>query len=157
MGTFRHVADTEAGAAALGILVPPGRRTIVILRPRSLPWDLLLARQPLLLDVKPSFQEMDAARAARVAEQLGAALETGQQRVEPLAAAESVGYWLRVDARAFVLIACERRPGQAYQLAVFATLAEAQTAAQQLASVLCPATDAEQEIYFNTRHFTRSS
>ncbi len=34
MGSFRRVEGEEAGPDALGILVPPGKRTFVILRPR---------------------------------------------------------------------------------------------------------------------------
>src|SRR5438309_393958 len=44
MGTFRRVEADQAGPAALGILVPPSKRTFVILRPRSLAWDLVLLR-----------------------------------------------------------------------------------------------------------------
>ena len=41
MPAFRRVDARQAGADALGILVPQGTRTVVILRPRSLAWDLL--------------------------------------------------------------------------------------------------------------------
>src|SRR2546423_14410331 len=41
MSSFRRVDGAEAGPDALGILVPPGRRTLVILRPRALDYDLL--------------------------------------------------------------------------------------------------------------------
>ena len=41
MPAFRRVEPHQAGARALGILVPPGPKTVVILRPRGLDWDLL--------------------------------------------------------------------------------------------------------------------
>ena len=44
MCPLRRVEDHRAGPSALGILVPPGRRTFLILRPRALSWDLLLLR-----------------------------------------------------------------------------------------------------------------
>ena len=43
MSAFRRVEAQHAGGNALGILVPPGARTVVILRARSLGWDLLPA------------------------------------------------------------------------------------------------------------------
>ena len=46
MCALRRVEGDRAGPDALGILVPPARRTFVILRPRALPWDLLLLRDP---------------------------------------------------------------------------------------------------------------
>ena len=45
MSVFRRVDDDRAGPAAMGILVPPGRRTFLILRPRALAWDLILLRR----------------------------------------------------------------------------------------------------------------
>ena len=44
MSPLRRVEAGRAGPGALGILVPPGRPTVLILRPRALPWDLLLVR-----------------------------------------------------------------------------------------------------------------
>ena len=41
MAPFRHVEGNQAGPNALGILLPPGRRTLVVVRPRSLAWDLI--------------------------------------------------------------------------------------------------------------------
>jgi hypothetical protein len=42
MSPLRRVFGERSGPTALGILVPPGRRTVLILRPRALAWDLLL-------------------------------------------------------------------------------------------------------------------
>jgi hypothetical protein len=43
MPAFCRVDAQRAGPAALGILVPPGDKTLVVLRPRGLEWDLLPA------------------------------------------------------------------------------------------------------------------
>ncbi|MGH9676480.1 MAG: hypothetical protein ACRD36_05205, partial [Candidatus Acidiferrum sp.] len=44
MVQFQRVDAGEAGPSALGILIPPGRRTILIVRPRHLEFDLVLMR-----------------------------------------------------------------------------------------------------------------
>ena len=44
MSLLRRVTGEEAGPAALGVLLPPGRQTFLILRPRGLTWDMLLLR-----------------------------------------------------------------------------------------------------------------
>ena len=63
MSHFRRVDDERAGSAALGILVPPSRRTFVILRPRSLEWDLPLIR------ADGAFHDMSREEASVVADQ----------------------------------------------------------------------------------------
>jgi hypothetical protein len=148
MGTFRKVEAEQAGAEALGILIPPARRTFVILRPRSLPWDLLLCRGE-----EPAFREMGHDEASAAAQALYRALRDG-------ATAEAVerpgGCWLRVKAGPFELYACERRPGQPYGVLTCAAN-EAEAAASSLRRVVCPAEGAEQELYFNVRFFERQA
>ena len=71
MGVLRRVTDRRAGPAALGILVPPGRRTLVILRLRALAWDLL----PIRLHEQAVFCEFGRDEAALLARHVHAALE----------------------------------------------------------------------------------
>jgi hypothetical protein len=155
MCPLRRVEDDRAGPAALGILVPPARRTFLILRPRSLSWDLVLLRAP----EGRAFREMGHPEAQAAARALGSALEAwaggGDGRIEEIANPEGEGFRLRVRAGAFVLLACARRPGQPYQPQDFPDAAAARAAAAALASVLCPPPGIEQEYYFNTRHFGR--
>ena len=147
MGTFRKVDGERAGAQALGILIPPSKRTFVILRPRGLPWDLLLCRGA----DDPAFRELGHDEASACAQALYRALREG-------ATAEAVarpdGCWLRVTAGPFVLLACERRPGQPYAV-LTCPAGEATAAAAALAAVVNPPDGAEQELYFNVRHFER--
>jgi hypothetical protein len=141
MGWSRRVEAEQAGPEALGILVPPARRTFVILRPRALPWDLLLCRAPgdlAFLDLAH-----DEASAAAVA------LFRALREVPPLVEAVSVdgAERLRVRIGTFVFVACPRRPGQPY-----APLTGEAAAIDRLREALSPA---EGEVYFNTRHFER--
>ena len=156
MCALRRVADDQAGPAALGILIPPGRRTFLILRPRSLSWDLLLLRAP----EGTAFREMGREEANATAHALGRALEkwslgSGSGAVETVSAPQGQGFLLRAGVEGFHLLACPRRPGQAYQPAVFADADSARAAADKLAPVLCPPAGVEQELYLNTRNFAR--
>ena len=96
--------------------------------------------------------------AAGAARRLVQALEAAVARgVNPLqtcgdAARTCFQIWLRTDE--FVWIACRRTPGQAYQPSIFATLAEATGAAEQIAAIVWPAADVKQEYYFNTQNFS---
>jgi hypothetical protein len=139
MGSFRRVEGEQAGPDALGILVPPARRTIVVLRPRALPWDAVLCRGP----DDPAFADLSHGEASAAAQGLYRAL-----REQP-AAVELAGGRLLVVVGEFALLVCPRLPGQAY-----APLTGADDdARERLAAVLCPAV--EQEVYFNTRFFER--
>jgi hypothetical protein len=156
MSAFRRVEGARAGPAALGILVPPGRRTVVIVRPRGLDWDLL----PLRADETPGtpFHEVGVAEAADLGRELRRVFEEGGDnpiRVEPLPAAGAVGYEIRAAIGSRSWVACPRTPGVPYRPAVFATLDEALAAAAALTAVLCPGEGVTQELYFNTHHFTR--
>jgi hypothetical protein len=156
MSPFRHVEGEAAGPAALGILVPPGRRTLVIVRPRALEWDLIPLDPGDEGESGERFWEMGREFAPRLAREIAAALEEGTSgRVEPVASPDGGGYQLRAGVGRFVLLACHRRAGQAYEPLRFATVAEACAAAEQVAAVLCPAAEAGQELYFNTRYFAR--
>jgi hypothetical protein len=154
MSPFRRVAGDKAGPTALGILIPPGLRTLVLVRPRAMDWDLLL--------LKPGgngFWEMPRGDAAALTPEVQRSLEgaaaDGGGRMELIPRAPGAGYWVRAAIGRFTWLVCRRRSGQAYQAMTFATEADARAAAERLGAVLCPAAAGEQEIYFNTLHFTR--
>jgi hypothetical protein len=162
---FRVVAGDQAGPAALGILAPPGRRTILILRPRSLAWDLVLVPTRACLpgtagsqSGATTFRELGREEAEAAAEVLHQALEQwhsgGPGQVQPVPATDN-GYLVRAAVGVVPLLACLRQPGEPYRPQVFASLEEARRAADAIRAVLCPAGDAEQELYFNHRHFAR--
>jgi hypothetical protein len=151
MSVFRRVEGKEAGPAALGVLAPPGRRTHLILRPRALPWDLVLLR-PADVSV---FREMDRDEATATAEELIHALQASPSRVETASGPRGVGVWLYVHAGLFSLLLCPRTPGRPYQAERFADEDAARAAAADLAPILRPPPGAQQELYFNTRHFGR--
>ncbi|HWG41821.1 MAG TPA: hypothetical protein VN688_03475 [Gemmataceae bacterium] len=153
MCPLRRVEDHQAGPSALGILVPPGRRTFLILRPRSLSWDLLLLRP----DAVSAFRELHRDEANTLAQELSQALtsESETSRVEEVAGPDGRGIWLRIRVGVFALLVCGRQPGQPYQPLVFADAETAWAAAGQLRDILCPSGDIVQEVYLNTHHFTR--
>ncbi len=159
MPPFLRVEDHRAGPTALGILVPPGARTLVIVRPRGLEWDLLPLRPGG--DGEPAaFCDFGRDEAAGVARRVQRALEQGVAGgVNPLQAVPHPGGdGYRVVARAgeWTWAVCRRVPGQPYQLTVFTTLEGASEVVACLARVLWPPADAGQEYYFNTQHFIRN-
>jgi hypothetical protein len=150
---FRRVEDHRAGPRALGILVPPGRRTVVILRPRAVAWDFLALRPGA-----GSFCDFERDEAAGVARQVQRDLARGAcEGVNPVEVAGPAdnGYRLCVRAGGLAWLACLRQPGRPYCPAVFATVEEARAAADRLAPFVFPAADADQEFYFNTQNFSR--
>lgn len=153
MGAFRRVEAETAGPQALGILIPPSRRTFVILRPRGLPWDLLLLRSADGV----AFWELAHDEASAAAQSLYRALResahSGKVTVEQVAA----GCRVRATVGPFPLLACPRLPGQPYQPLVCADPGAAQAAADALSAVLFPPAGVEQELYFNTRFFDRQA
>jgi hypothetical protein len=154
MSPFRRVNDADAGPTALGILVPPSRRTFLILRPRSLSFDLLLLRQP----DDTRFRELSRDEATAAAHRLYRALlewaAGGEESVEVVVAnADDGSNWLRVQVGSLFLIACGRVAGKPYQPLLFDDADAAQDAVDRLTEILCPPAGAEQELYFNTRHF----
>lgn len=158
MAAFRRVEDSRAGPTALGILVPPGSRTLVILRPRALAWDLLALRADCTPPQSP-FQEFDRDEAARVARRLQHALEIAvaaeANPLESVAHIEEEGFQVWLRGGEFAWVACERRPGQPYQPALFRDHDAVREALRRLAECLFPRRDADQEYYFNTQNFTR--
>lgn len=154
MSAFRRVDGEQAGADALGILIPPGRRTVVVLRPRALDWDLLPVRRTSDGQPGTSFLEVGHAEAATVADQLGRALEAG--RADGVAAAlTGDGFLVRARVGDYPLLLCARLPGQPYEPLVFPTSEAAEAAAEEVSAVLQPTSERTQELYFNTRHFLR--
>jgi hypothetical protein len=159
MSCFQLVEASQAGADALGILIPPGRRTLVVVRPRPLPWDLLLARYIPMSDPQNPFREMNREEAEHLAHALHEALESwsdGSQpgRVEPLPAVDG-GNQVRAVVGKYSLLVCERRPGQAYRPHTFPTPDEAREAADIIAAFLRPQSGVRRELYLNTRNFSR--
>jgi hypothetical protein len=152
MSPFRRVEGSQAGPSALGILLPPGRRTLVVVRPRALDWDLL----PLNPNENggPRFWEAARIEAQDVAQRLYRALEAstteGGARVDAIAA--DSGYEVRVAVGSFVLLLCGRVPGRPYEPHAFPTVSEALAAVERVEACLNP-TGAEQEVYLNTRNF----
>src|SRR5262245_66417170 len=104
MGTFRKVEGEQAGENALGILIPPSRRTFVILRPRALPWDLLLCKPD------GSFHEMSHDEASAAAQGIYRALRDDAA----IAIVEDERSALRASIGPFRFVACARLPGHPY-------------------------------------------
>ncbi len=155
MCSLRRVEDHRAGPSALGILTPPGRRTVLIVRPRSLSWDLLLLRP----DSTEAFRELPREEAARLALEVFQALcqwsEGASGHIEEIACPEGEGFWLRVRVGAFALLLCGRQAGQPYRPLTFPDAESALAAAGQLRGILRPAANIDQEVYLNTSHFAR--
>src|SRR5438270_8072116 len=149
MCPFRRVGGEQAGPTALGILVPPSRRTVLIVRPRTLAWDLVLAQAG-------GFREMNREEAEHVAHQVAAALEASAGGViEPVYSLDAGGSWLRVRIGAYALTVCSRVPGRPYQAHLFPDPEAVRVAVEALTALLRPPPTVEQELYVNTHHFTR--
>jgi len=158
MPVFCEVEAEHAGPQALGILVPPGRRTLVIVRPRALDCDLVPV-DPRGNGQGTAFWEVGRHEAPELVSLLHHALEEGasrrSSRVEAMASPTGGGYRVLATAGSFTLIACRRRPGQPYEPGVWATAEEARQQAERMAAILSPAAAGGQELYFNMRHFAR--
>src|SRR5262249_27592345 len=100
MSPLRRVFGERAGPTALGILVPRGRRTVLILRPRALAWDLLLTHAAATGSVAP-FRELGRDEAEAAAEQLCRALEGwaggGTGRVDAVPLPGGAGHCVRAE------------------------------------------------------------
>ncbi len=159
MPPFLHVEASQAGRSALGILMPPGARTLVILRPRSLDWDLVPVQPDGEPDQRTLFWEVNRDEGAKLVRELHGDLEEWAQgglgRVEPVPAPGGAGYHVRVGVGRFVLITCARIPGVPYKPAVFDNVTKALAAAERIAAILCPPSDGRQEIYFNIDNFRK--
>jgi hypothetical protein len=156
MTAFRRVEDRLAGPRALGILVPPGLRTFVILRPRALVWDLL----PLKPEDTSGFCQFGRDEAAGLARRLKQSLEEAAcagQRSSATVLAHSGGFLACFAAQDLHWVVCRRIPGTPYRPLVFSSREEAQRALERLLPFVCPAADAGQEYYFNTQNFVAES
>jgi hypothetical protein len=158
MPAFRRVDARLAGPQALGILVPPGRQTVVILRPRALSLDLLPLR-PGLEQVQPAvFCALGRDEAAGLARRAQDALVKGAGRapnpVEVVGSGPRQRYGVAVHIEGLLWIACQRTGGQAYEPAFWPSMDEATALAALLTPVVWPATEAGQEFYFNTQAFS---
>jgi hypothetical protein len=153
---LHRVFGNQAGPTAIGILVPPGARTAVVVRPRSLPWDLLVVESE---EAVVRFCEFSRGEAEAIAEELARALDacdaSGSDVAGIAPAPGAPGHCVRVAVGRFRLVACPRLPGRAYRPMVWATTELAEQSANALREVLCPLPGARQEIYFNSRHFAR--
>ncbi len=149
---FQRVDLQHAGPNAVGVLIPQGAKTPVIVRLRALQWDLLPARWDGVASHAPQFCVFTRDEAAGVARRLAHALETGVSPLESFGNTEKncVQLWLRADD--FVWIVCQRVQGEAYRPITFTSLEEASSAADILEPILRPAADAVQHYYFNTQH-----
>jgi hypothetical protein len=160
MPAFRRVDARQAGPAALGILVPPGVKTLVILRPHGLEWDLLPARWAGDAGSAPAFCHFGRDEAVLIARQLQQCLEesvaAGVNPVETFgsAARQQLQVWVRTST--YVWILCRRVPGQLYEPLVFTSHEEVGAAGARIIPYVHPAPDADQEYYFNTQSFTRA-
>src|SRR5439155_13065060 len=104
----------------------------LILRPRTLVWDLVLA-QP------GCFREMSREEAEHVALQVAVALEDSAEiRVEPVYSLDAGGSWLRIRVGAFALTVCGRIAGQPYTPLLFPDPAALRAAVEALSSLLRP-------------------
>src|SRR5438128_5730270 len=157
MAAFRRVEAQHAGPRALGILVPLGMRTVVIVRPRALGYDLLPAQWNGDPIVPPMLCDFERAEAAQVARRLQQALENavayGVNPVETLGDLRGGSFQVWVRAADLFWIPCRRAVEHRYEPVLFASYAEARAAGEELASVVWPAANAEQEYYFNTQKF----
>src|SRR5687768_2068590 len=128
-----RVDAQQAGPEALGILVPPGPRTVVILRPRTLAWDLVPVRWNGDPASAPEFCSFGRDEAAAVARRLGQFLENCDARgfspVETLGHAGAFQIWIRGEELCWLV--CARAPGSSYRPLVLAELTEAQHAAER--------------------------
>lgn len=158
MPTFCRVDARSAGSTALGILVPPGAATLVILRPRGLEWDLLPARWTGDVGCAPAFCQFTREEAARLAQGLPQSLEesalAAESPIQTFGNGTQFQVWVR--HRDLVWIVCKRQSGRPYEPALFATLDEAARMAQHLEPYLLPAAGAGQQYYFNTQGFSRT-
>lgn len=155
MAALRRVADERAGPEAVGILLPPGKRTVLIVRPRALEWDLLLVDGV----AGSTFRELTREEAPGVADAFYRALERwsrgGPGTVQAVACTDRPGYQLWLDLEDYAMVACARVPGQPYQPLIIAEEQPARIAAARIGVALRPPANGEREVYCNTRNFAR--
>src|SRR4051812_30526274 len=107
---LRRVEARSASPAATGILVPPGMRTFVVVRPRGMTWDLLPVRWDGDPAAPPAFASFGRDEAATVARRLAKSLEdrdlARQCPLETLGHESAFQVWLRDSNLNWLL--CER-------------------------------------------------
>jgi hypothetical protein len=133
----------------------------MVVRPRSLPWDLVAVHADQGDGSVLRFLELTQAEAESalpvLARVLESAIEQDSGRVELVPLANRQETWVRVLLAGFVLVACARTPGRPYQPLLFCSIDEAKAASDRI-SLACSGSAARPcEIYFNTRHFRPSS
>ncbi|MCI0642993.1 MAG: hypothetical protein L0Y72_10860 [Gemmataceae bacterium] len=157
MPAFRRVEPRSAGPSAIGILVPQGKLTLLVLRARALPWDLLAAQWNGRADSAPAFCQFFRDEAATIARRLPQAFEAAahctQSPVSTVSDSAGTTFQIWLRALEFVFIACRRAPGKLYEPIVFLTHEEAVAAGKSAEQFFWPSADANQEFYFNTQYF----
>jgi hypothetical protein len=155
MSAFRLVAGEQAGPDAIGVLVPPGRRTFVIVRPRRLALDLLVLAEA----AGNAFREFEREQACRAAEALVDRLTDDPSAVsinlQKAPADGQPAIHLRVQIGPFHLLVCARNPGQPYAPLRFVDDLSARATCEQIRELFTPRKGNEQEYYLNTRQFER--
>ncbi|HEV3235344.1 MAG TPA: hypothetical protein VGZ25_00050 [Gemmataceae bacterium] len=159
MCALRRVPDSLAGPRAVGILVPPGSKTVIILRPRTLPWDLLLLANREQQTPCFPFQEFSQPDAKRAASELLQALLKWSEgdvpgRVAAVAALDGSTHQVQAEIGRFNLIVCKRQPGQPYKPNEFTSVEDAQALAEILTAKLQATGSLDQEVYLNTCNFS---
>jgi hypothetical protein len=157
MPPFRRVEGDQAGSTALGILIPPGHRTLVILRPRALAWDLVLL-SPFGDQLSAAgFWEILRVDAGIMSPRVQRALEewagSGNGGTELVRLEDELGFRVRVATGPYHWVVCRRVPGKPYKPWTFREATDAQAAASELTNFLCPGAEDNQEVYCNTQHF----
>ncbi|GIW81123.1 MAG: hypothetical protein KatS3mg105_2930 [Gemmatales bacterium] len=153
MTPIRQVEGSKASERALGILIPPGQRTIVLLRPRALEYDLLPVNQDNSHGT--FFWEIPQGRASAIADEMVQALTEHLQDVRIVPIADGDGYQLRMSLGHFVFVVCPRIAGQPYRPLALPTVAEAEKVSNRIRDALVPPSGADLEWYLNSRHFSR--
>jgi hypothetical protein len=145
MNAYIHVEAQAAGPVALGILVPPAKRTFVILRPRALAVDLVLCRGA----DDHRFADLAHDEASAAAQALWRALRKWDGR----SGLSVIQGHICLQFEGLVLVACQRCPGQPY-----APMDARPADLIALEEALAPETanGVGREVYFNMRHFERS-
>jgi hypothetical protein len=155
MSVLRRVEGSAAGPFALGVLLPPGRQTYLILRPRGLSWDMLLLRSA----ESTLFRDLTRDEGERAVRTLYGALEAwlggGHGCVETTSCSELDGFLVRALIGSLSFLVCPREPGKPYRPQVFGDAADAEVAALRVSAALRPPAGRELEVYCNTRHFER--
>lgn len=153
---LRHVDFREASPRALGILIPPGARTVVVVRPRHLDWDLLPVRwnnDPATCPAFCTFARDEAATIARGLAKFLQACDLGRTSpVQTLGKASACQVWVKTDSIHWLL--CRRVPGRTYEPAIFPDLEQAQQAAMTVEKLVFPGPERVQDYYFNTQSFS---